>query len=57
MAKQAGVYSARGIGELDQQVMALAQQGFRIITVFEVPEGYYHVVAQQEIDTDGKSLQ
>jgi hypothetical protein len=57
MAKEAGVYTARGIGELEGIIRNLAEQGFRIITVFEVPEGYYHVVAQQEIDTDGKSLQ
>ena len=50
MPKEAGVYSARGIGELDNTVHILAQQGFRIISVFETSEEFYHVVAQMETE-------
>jgi hypothetical protein len=46
--KEAGVYTARGVAELGQQVHALGGQGFRIIAVFENPPEYYHVVAQQD---------
>ena len=44
----AGVFSARGIAELDQQVIALSNDGYRIITVFETHEEFYHVVAQKD---------
>ena len=50
MTKEAGVYSARGIGELNNTVYNLAQQGFRIISVFETSEEFYHVVAQMETE-------
>ena len=45
---EAGVYVARGISELDQTVRNLAEQGFRIINVFEAPTEHYNVVAQKE---------
>ena len=45
---EAGVYTARGISELHQQVSTLAAEGFRIIAVFEA-NGDYHVVAQKEL--------
>lgn len=45
---EAGVYTARGIHELHMQVMHLAQDGFRIITVIDTQNGDYHVVAQKD---------
>ena len=45
---EAGVYTARGIGDLHQLVQNLAQQGFRIVTVIDTQNGDYHVVAQKE---------
>ena len=45
---EAGVYTARGVGELHSMVYNLAQEGFRIITVIDTHNGDYHVVAQKE---------
>ena len=45
---EAGVYTARGIGDLNPMVASLAQQGFRIVTVIDTQNGDYHVVAQKE---------
>jgi hypothetical protein len=45
---EAGVYTARGIGELRMMVSSLATQGFRIITVIDTQNADYHVVAQKE---------
>ncbi len=45
---EAGLYTARGIYELEQMVASLASQGFRIITVIDTQNGDYHVVAQKE---------
>lgn len=45
---EAGVYTARGIAELHQQVAALASEGFRIVAVIDTQNGDYHVVAQRE---------
>ena len=45
---EAGVYAARGIGDLSSMVASLAQQGFRIVTVIDTQNGDYHVVAQKE---------
>jgi hypothetical protein len=45
---EAGVFTARGIGELDQMVRGLAEQGFRIVTVIDTHNGDYQVVAQKE---------
>lgn len=45
--REAGVYTARGIGELHRMVMSLAEEGFRIITVIDTQNGDYHVVAQR----------
>jgi len=47
---EAGVYTARGIGELRQTVLGLAEQGFRIVTVIDTQNGDYHVVAQKDIE-------
>lgn len=47
---EAGVYTARGIGELHQVVSDLASQGFRIIAVIDTQNGDYNVVAQKEPD-------
>jgi len=44
----AGVFTARGIAELDQLVQSLAEQGYRIVTVIDTQNGDYHVVAQME---------
>ncbi len=44
---EAGVFTARGIAELHQQVAELAAQGFRIVTVIDTQNGDYHVVAQK----------
>lgn len=44
---EAGVYTARGIDELQRQVSTLAQEGFTIITVIDTQNGFYHVVAQR----------
>lgn len=49
---EAGVYTARGIGELDQMVRNLASEDFRIITVIDTQNGYYHVVAQRDTTND-----
>lgn len=49
---EAGVYTARGIGDLNLLVLNLAQQGFRIITVIDTQNGDYHVVAQKEASHD-----
>ena len=46
--QEAGVYTARGIGDLHQLVYNLAQQGFRIVAVIDTQNGDYHVVAQKE---------
>ena len=43
---EAGVYTARGLDDLNQLVYSLAQQGFRIITVIDTQNGDYHAVAQ-----------
>jgi len=56
---EAGVYSARGIGELHQMVFSLAQEGFRIIAVIDTQNGDYQVVAQKEVAIaalDGKEV-
>jgi hypothetical protein len=45
---EAGVYTARGIGDLSSMVASLAQQGFRIVTVIDTQNRDYHVVAQKE---------
>lgn len=45
---EAGLYTARGVHELGQIVASLASQGFRIITVIDTQNWYYHVVAQKE---------
>ena len=47
MTSEAGVYTARGIHELNLMVAGLAEQGFRIITVIDTQNGDYHVVAQK----------
>lgn len=52
MRSEAGVYTARGIGDLGRLVASLAEQGFRIVTVIDTQNGDYHVVAQREIDSD-----
>lgn len=44
----AGVFTARGITDLHMMVDALAQQGYRIITVIDTQNGDYHVVAQKD---------
>lgn len=49
----AGVYTARGIGDLSQLVSNLAQGGYRIIAVIDTQNGDYHVVAQKERQTNG----
>ncbi len=48
----AGVYTARGIGELHQMVYYLAKEGFRIVTVIDTPNGDNHVVAQTDYPHD-----
>lgn len=53
MRSEAGVYTARGIGDLGQMVASLAEQGFRIVAVIDTQNGDYHVVAQREI-SDGR---
>jgi hypothetical protein len=45
---EAGVYTARGIGDLGQLVSNLAQQGYRIVAVIDTQNGDYHVVAQND---------
>lgn len=45
---EAGVYTAGDIADLNQLVWNLSQQWFRIVTVIDTQNGYYHVVAQQE---------
>ena len=47
MKNEAGVFTARGIGDLSRMVADLAEQGFRIITVIDTQNGDYHVVAQK----------
>ena len=49
---EAGVYTARGIGDLSLLVCNLARQGFRIIAVIDTQNGDYHVVAQKEATHD-----
>ena len=49
---EAGLYTARGVCELGQMVASLASEGFRIITVIDTQNGYYHVVAQKENTND-----
>lgn len=44
----AGVFTARGIADLNMLVISLAEQGYRIITVIDTQNGDYHVVAQME---------
>lgn len=44
----AGVWTARGIGELHRLVQSLAKQGYRIVTVFDTLPDNYHVVFQKE---------
>lgn len=44
---EAGVYTARGIGDLSALVSSLASQGFRIVTVIDTQNGDYHIVAQK----------
>ena len=46
---EAGVYTARGIHELHMQIMALAAEGFRIVSVIDTQNGDYHVVAQKDV--------
>lgn len=46
---EAGLYTARGIGELGQMITNLAQEGFRIVAVIDTQNGDYHVVVQREI--------
>lgn len=46
--EEAGVYTARGIHDLHMQVMSLAKEGFRIVTVIDTQNGDYHVVAQKD---------
>jgi len=56
---EAGVYSVRSVFELHQMVFALAQEGFRIITVIDTHNGDYHVVAQKDdalAALDGKKV-
>lgn len=45
---EAGVYTARGMGDLNMLVHNLAKQGFRIIAVIDTQNGDYHVVVQKE---------
>jgi hypothetical protein len=47
-AREAGVFTAWGIGELHQMVSNLAREGFRIVTVIDTQNGDYHVVVQKE---------
>lgn len=47
IAGEAGVYTARGIGDLGELVANLAEQGFRIVTVIDTQNGDYNVVAQK----------
>jgi len=49
---EAGVYTARGIGDLQQLVRNLGQQCFRIIAVIDTQNGDYHVVVQKEATHD-----
>ena len=44
----AGVFTARGITDLNMMVLSLVEQGYRIITVIDTQNGDYHVVAQKE---------
>lgn len=46
---EAGVYTARGLQDLNMPVHNLAQQGFRISAVIDTQNGDYHVVAQKEV--------
>lgn len=46
--RQAVSITARGIGELSQQVVALGEQGFRIIAVLDTRNDSYEIVAQME---------
>ena len=51
---EAGVFTARGIGDLHSLVVNLALDGFRIIAVIDTQNGDYHVVAQKERVVEGK---
>lgn len=44
----AGLYSVRNEGELQQMLASLAEDGFRIISVFSTPNEMMHVVAQKD---------
>ncbi|MGI3168436.1 hypothetical protein ACRARG_04740 [Pseudooceanicola sp. C21-150M6] len=46
--REAGVYTARGVHELQTMVSWLAVEGFRIVTVIDPQNGDYYVVAQKE---------
>lgn len=48
MKSEAGVFTARGIGDLHAMVNNLAREGFRIVTVIDTQNGDYHVVAQKD---------
>lgn len=52
MKSEAGVFTARGVHELNLMVLGLAEQGFRIITVIDTQNGDYHIVAQKETTDD-----
>lgn len=49
---EAGVYTARGIADLNLLVSNFAQQGYRIIAVIDTQNGDYHVVVQKEATHD-----
>lgn len=44
----AGVFTARGVSDLNMTVISLAEQGYRIIAVIDTQNGDYHVVAQKD---------
>lgn len=46
--REAGVYPARGIGDLSMIVSNLSEDGFRIVSVIDTQNGDYQVVAQKE---------
>lgn len=47
----AGVFTARGICDLNMTVISLAEQRYRIIAVIDTHNGDYHVVAQKDFAT------
>jgi hypothetical protein len=49
---EAGVYTARGLQDLNMLVFNLAKDGFRIIAVIDTQNGDYHVVAQKDATHD-----